>query len=68
MNATAPLSLGDSLPLHLTLLKMFVFNIYELVQKPLERWEGVRYQLILEWPNESLQEMLLLPFIISNLI
>ena len=65
MDASAPLPLGDSLPLHLAQLNMFVFNSYSLVQKPLERWEGVRYQLILECPNESLHELLLLPFIIS---
>jgi hypothetical protein len=47
---------------------MFVFNDYSLVQKPLQRWEGVRNQLVLEWPNESLHEVLLLSFIISNLI
>jgi hypothetical protein len=67
-NATAPLSLGDSLPLHLTQLNTFVFNSHSLVQKPLERWESVRYQLVLEWPNESLHELLLLPFIINNLL
>jgi hypothetical protein len=42
-DATAPLSLGDSLPLHLAQLNTFVFNSYSLVQKPLERWEGVRF-------------------------
>jgi hypothetical protein len=47
---------------------MFVFNSYSLVQKPLERREGVRYQLVLEWFNESLHEMFLLPFIISILL
>jgi hypothetical protein len=62
---TAPLPLGDSLPLHLADLNTFV---YSLVQKPVERWEGVTYQLILKWPNKSLHEMLLLPFIISNLV
>jgi hypothetical protein len=67
-DATAPLSLGDSLPLHLAQLNTFVFNSYGLVQKPLERWEGVGYQLVLEWPNESLHELLLLPFVISNLL
>jgi hypothetical protein len=67
-DATTPLPLGDTLPLHLTQLNTFVFNNYSLVQKPLERWEGVRYQLILKWPNESLHEMLMLPFIISNLV
>jgi hypothetical protein len=51
MDATAPLSLGDSLPLHLAQLNMFVFNSYNLVQMPPKRWEGVRYQLILEWPK-----------------
>jgi hypothetical protein len=45
-----------------------VFNSYGLVQKPLERWEGVGYLLVLEWPNESLHELLLLPFVISNLL
>jgi hypothetical protein len=68
MEATAPLPLGDSLTLHLAQLNTFVFNSYSLVQKPLEIWEGVRYQLILEWPNESLHELLLLPFVISNLL
>jgi hypothetical protein len=57
-NATAPLPLGDSLPLHLVHLNTFVFNSYSLVQKP----------LILKCPNESLHEMLLLPFVISNLV
>jgi hypothetical protein len=42
-DATAPLILGDSLPLHLAQLNMFVFNSYGLVQKPLERWKGVGY-------------------------
>jgi hypothetical protein len=68
VDATAPLSLGNSLPFHLAQLNTFVFNDYSLVQKPLERWKGMRYQLVLEWPNESLHEMLLLPFIISNLV
>jgi hypothetical protein len=36
-DATTPLTLGDSLPLHLTQLNMFVFNRYGLVQEPLER-------------------------------
>jgi hypothetical protein len=67
-DATAPLSLGDSLPLHLAQLNTFVFNSYSLVQMPPERWEGVRYQLILEWPNESLHELFLLLFVISNLL
>jgi hypothetical protein len=67
-NATAPLPLGDSFPLHLTQLNTLVFNSDSLIQKPLERWEGVRNQLILKWSNKSLHEMLLLPFIISNLI
>jgi hypothetical protein len=67
-DAAAPLSLGDSLPLHLAQPTTFVFNSYGLVQKPLERWEGVGYQLVLEWPNESLHELLLLPFVISNLL
>jgi hypothetical protein len=52
--------LGDSLPLHLAQLNTFVFNSYGLVQKPLERWEGVGYQLVPGWPNESLHELLLL--------
>jgi hypothetical protein len=43
VNATAPQTLGDSLPLHLAQLNMFVFNSYGLVQKPLEIWEGVGY-------------------------
>jgi hypothetical protein len=67
-NATAPLPLGDSLPFHLAQLNMFVFNSYSLVQKPRERWEGVRNQPILKRPNKSIHEMLLLPFIINNLI
>jgi hypothetical protein len=67
MDATALLTLGDSPPLHLTQLNRFVFNSYGLVQKPLERWEGVVYQLVLKWPNESLHE-LLLSFVISNLL
>jgi hypothetical protein len=67
-DATASLTLGDSLPLYLAQLNMFMFNNYSLVHKPLERWEGVRYRLILEWPNESLHELLLLPFVISNLL
>jgi hypothetical protein len=67
MDATAPLPLGDSLPLHLAQLNTLVFNSYSLLQKPLERWEGVRYQLILKWPNKSLHEIILLPFIITNL-
>jgi hypothetical protein len=48
MTAAAPLALGDSLPLHLAKLNMFVFKCYGLVQKLLERWEGVRHQLVLE--------------------
>jgi hypothetical protein len=67
-DASAPLPLGDSLPLHLAQLNTFVFNSYSLVQKPLERWEGVRYQLILKWLDKSLHEMLMLPFIINNLV
>jgi hypothetical protein len=67
-DGTTPLPMGDSLPLHLTQLNTFVFNSYNLVQKSLERWEDVKNQLILKWPNKSLHEMLLLPFIISNLI
>jgi hypothetical protein len=46
-DATAPLPLDDSLPLHLAQLNTFVFNNYSFVQKSLERWEGVRNQLIL---------------------
>jgi hypothetical protein len=45
-----------------------VFDSYSLIQKPLERWKGVSNQLILKWSNKPLHEMLLLPFIISNLI
>jgi hypothetical protein len=67
-DATAPLTLGDSLPFHLAKLNMFVFKCDGLVQKPLERWECVGYHLIMEWPNESLHELLLLPFVISNLL
>jgi hypothetical protein len=67
-DTTAPLTLGDSLPLHLSQLNTFVFNSYGLVQKPLERGVGVGYQLLLEWPNESIHELLLLPFVISNLL
>jgi hypothetical protein len=65
-DATTPLTLGNSLPLHLAQLNTFVFNSYSLVQKPLERWEGVRYQLVLERPNESLHGLLLLPFVVCN--
>jgi hypothetical protein len=50
----APLALGDGLPLHLAKLNTFVFKSYGLVQKLLERWEGMRHQLVLEWSNESL--------------
>jgi hypothetical protein len=53
-NAAAPLALGDGLSLHLAKLNTFVFKCYGLVQKLLERWKGVRHQLVLEWPNESL--------------
>jgi hypothetical protein len=67
-DATAPLTVGDILPLHLAQLNTILFNSYGLVQQPLERWEGVGYQLVLEWPNESLHELLLLPFVISNLL
>jgi hypothetical protein len=67
-DATAPLPLGNNLPLHLSQLNTLVFNSDSLIQKPLERWEGVRNQLILKWSNKSLHEMLLLPFIISNFI
>jgi hypothetical protein len=37
MTAAAPLALGDSLPLHLAKLNMFVFKCYGLVQKLLEK-------------------------------
>jgi hypothetical protein len=47
---------------------MFVFKSYGFVHKLLERWEGVRHQLVLEWPNKSLEELLLLPLILSNLL
>jgi hypothetical protein len=47
-DATAPLTLGASLPFHLAKLNTFVFKCDGLVQKPLERWEGVGYQLVLE--------------------
>ena len=67
-DATTPLTLGNSLPLHLAQLNMFMLNSYGLVKKPLERWEGVGYHLVLEWPNEALHEMLLLPFVINNLL
>jgi hypothetical protein len=67
-DATTPLSLGDSLPFHLTKINTFVFKCDGLVQKPLERWEGVGYQLVLEWPNASLHELLLLSFVIGNLL
>jgi hypothetical protein len=63
-----PLPLGNILPLHLTQLNTLVFNSDSLIQKPLERWKGGSNQLILKWSNQSLHEMLLLPFIISNLI
>jgi hypothetical protein len=55
-------------PFHLAQLNTFVFKSYGLVQKRLERWKDVTHQLVLEWPNKSLQELLLLPFIISNLL
>jgi hypothetical protein len=42
-DSTAPLTLGDSLHLHLAQLNTFVFKSYGLFQKPLERWEGVGY-------------------------
>jgi hypothetical protein len=67
-DATAPLSLGNSLPLHLSQLNTLVFNSDSLIQKPLERWEVVSNQLILKWSDKSLHEMLLLSFIISNFI
>jgi hypothetical protein len=67
-DATAPLPLSDSLPLHLTQLNTLVFNSYSIILKPLQRWEGVSNQLILKWSNKPLHEMLLLPFIFSNLI
>jgi hypothetical protein len=53
-DVAAPLTLGDSLPFHLAKLNTFVFKCNGLVQKPLERWKGVRHQLVLEWPNKSL--------------
>jgi hypothetical protein len=68
VDTTAPLTLGDSLPLHLSQLNTFVFNSYGLVQKPLETWKVLGYQLLLEWPNESIHELLLLPFVTSNLL
>jgi hypothetical protein len=43
----APLALGDGLPLHLAKLNMFVFKSYGFVQKPLERWKGMRHELVL---------------------
>jgi hypothetical protein len=67
-NVAAPLALSDGLPLHLAKLNTFVFKCYGLVQKLLERWKGMRHQLVLEWPNESLQELLLFPLIISNFL
>ena len=54
MNAAAPLALGDGLSLHLAKLNMFVFKCYGFVLKLLERWKGVRHQLVLEWPNRFL--------------
>jgi hypothetical protein len=48
MDDTTPLALGDSFPFHLTQLNTFVFKSYDLVEKSLERWEGVGYQLVLE--------------------
>jgi hypothetical protein len=53
-DAAAPLILGDGLPFHLAKLNTFVFKCDGLVQKPLERWKGIRHQLVLEWPNKSL--------------
>jgi hypothetical protein len=41
-DVVAPLALGDGLPLHLAKVNMFVFKSC-LVQKPLERWKGVRH-------------------------
>jgi hypothetical protein len=67
-NVAAPLTLGDGIPLHLAKLNMFVFKCYGLVQKLLERWEGVRHQLVLKWPNKSLQELFLLPLMLINLL
>jgi hypothetical protein len=64
----APLTLGDGLPLHLAKLNMFVFKSYGLVYRLLKRWKGMRHQLVLEWPNESLQELLLFPLIICNFL
>jgi hypothetical protein len=51
MTVVAPLSLSNSLPLHLAKLCTFVFKSYGLVQKLLERWKGMRHQLVLEWPK-----------------
>jgi hypothetical protein len=67
-DAAAPLALGDGLPLHLTKLNTFVFKSYGIVRKPLERWKGVRYQLVLDWPNKSLHGLLLFPLVIINLL
>jgi hypothetical protein len=67
-DAVAPLALGDDLPLYLAKVNMFVFKSYGLVQKPLERWKGVRHQLVLKWPNKSLQKLLLFTLVISNLL
>jgi hypothetical protein len=60
--------LVDGLPLHLSKLNTLVFKSYGLVQKPLRRWKGMGHQLVLEWTNESLQELLLLSLILSNLL
>ena len=62
------LALGDGFPFHLTKLNTFVFKCDGLVHKPLERWKDVIHQLVLEWPNKSLQELLLVPFVTSNLL
>jgi hypothetical protein len=64
----APLALGDGLPLHLAKLNMFVFKSYGFVQKPLEIWKDMRHELVLEWPNKSLQKMFMFPLIISDFL
>ena len=64
--STAPLTLGDSLPLHIAKLNTLVFKSYGLVQKLLERWKGMLHQLVLHWPDKSIQELFLLPLILSN--
>lgn len=50
------LTLGDDLPHHFAHLNTLVFQNDSLIQKSLERWKGARHQLILEWPNKSLQK------------